>query len=330
MQLFFFTVLLVLGFPFIMTEVVDSFSQCSGFFFEGEPPKINDILERSISLDNDRYKLICQKYNGTKRYATLYDIKNKIPVFSAYTYTGGGQKKNKTRKWMIEPQLEMTDEMREPCVSQACTQDYTNQSNLSRGHLFPKSYAADKDTAKSTFTLTNAVPQIESFNSGSWSNMEKKVKNEMDSHCKKDNSMILAYVLTGAVPSQNKLMKEKVNIPSHMWTAFCCYNITSQKWVAQAHWAENIDESNGKCKTISEKSLKDLQDFLKINYKETILFKDQCLEMLNAHVSQPLEADSDDQQYDEEQSLLAFLISLPAKVWVGLRNYKYEFVWTLF
>ncbi|XP_050957320.1 endonuclease domain-containing 1 protein-like [Labeo rohita] len=319
MQLFFFTVLLVLGFPFIMTEVVDSFKQCSGFFFKEEPPKINDILERSVSLDDNRYKLICQKYNGKNRYATLYDTKNKIPVFSAYTYNGRKISGRPKIPWMIEPQLELTDEMHKPCVSQACTQDYFNQLNLCRGHLFPQFHAADEDTAKSTFTLTNIVPQIKTFNSRSWNRMEENVKKVMDSHCRveKGRSKILAYVLTGAVPSQNNPMKGKVNIPSHMWTAFCCYNRKSKKWESQAHWAENIDESNDKGKTISKKSLKDLQDFLKINYTETILFKDQCSEMLNAHVSQPLEPDSDE-QYDEEQSLLAFLISLPAKVWVTI------------
>lgn len=186
------------------------------------------------------------------------------------------------------------------------------------------SYAADEDTAKSTCILTNIVPQKESFNSGSWSRMEQTVKTVMDSNCRdeKDSNKILAYVLTGAVPSQTGKLNNRVNIPSHMWTAFCCYNSKTKKWESQAHWAENIDESNNKGKTISKQSLTKVQDFLKSKYGDTTLFNGKCVDLLNADVSQPLEADSDgDQQNDEERSVLAFLMSIPAKAWAGLCSF---------
>uniref|UniRef100_A0A8C2K6A4 Si:ch211-133n4.10 n=1 Tax=Cyprinus carpio TaxID=7962 RepID=A0A8C2K6A4_CYPCA len=314
MRLFFFSVLLVLGFPFIMTEVVDSFSSCSAFFFKEKPPVIKDILVESVSRDNNRYKLICH------RYATLYDTKNKIPVFSAYKYTGKGNFETPKRKWKTDQQVMF---LKEHCAYQACKEDYVNVQQLSHGHILPMSYAADVETAKSTCILTNIVPQKESFNTGSWCRMEQKVKKLMDSHCRdeKDRNKIMAYVLTGAVPSKTDVLNNKVNIPSHMWTAFCCYNSESNKWVSQTHWAENIDESNDKGKAISQKSLKNVQDFLKSNYKETILFNGECLDMLNADVSLPIEADRNDQQNDEEQSFLKFLLSLPAKAWAGLLTF---------
>ncbi len=153
--------------------------------------------------------------------------------------------------------------MQKPCVYQACPKEYMNQDNMTRGHILPMFYATNKDTATSTCTMTNNVPQKGSFNSGSWSRMEIKVKKLMDSHCRDEKDSILAYVLTGAVPSQNNLLNNKVNIPSHMWTAFCCYNSKNKKWESQAHWAENIDESKDEGKTISEHELKDVQQFLK-------------------------------------------------------------------
>ncbi len=186
------------------------------------------------------------------------------------------------------------------------------------------SYAADEDTAKSTCILTNIVPQKGSFNSGSWNRMEQKVQTLMNSHCRddKDSNKILAYVLTGAVPSQTDLLNNKVNIPSHMWTAFCCYNSDSKKWESQAHWAENVDESNDKVKTISEQKLQKVQEFLNRMYgKEYTLFNGECLDLLNADVSQPLEAGSDDEQNDEEQSILTYLKSLPANIWAALCNF---------
>lgn len=105
MRQFVVSALLVLGFPFIMTEVVTSFNSCKDFFLDGQPPVIPGIVRNSVSQDENRYKLICQKYKNAYRFATLYDIANKIPVFSAYKYTGKGNFKRPKIKWMIESEV---------------------------------------------------------------------------------------------------------------------------------------------------------------------------------------------------------------------------------
>ncbi|KTF79235.1 hypothetical protein cypCar_00036756 [Cyprinus carpio] len=160
-------------------------------------------------------------------------------------------------------------------ANQAISEDYQNNNyNVNRGHLFPCRHAADVVTAESTFTLTNAVPQKKSFNELSWSRMEDETKNIM-STCKNNNNEVLAHVLTGAIPGDSKL-KEKVNIPSYMWMAFCCYNSMEKKWVSQAYWAENIEEDS-KNKTIDKKSLQEIQEFLgKAWVKNVQLFKKDC------------------------------------------------------
>lgn len=104
MCLFVISVLLVFGLPFIMTEVVDSFNTCSQFFFNKQPPVIPGILKNSVSKNN-RYKLICQKYNNAYRFATLYDTTNRIPVFSAYKYTEKGYFKRPNKEWMTESEV---------------------------------------------------------------------------------------------------------------------------------------------------------------------------------------------------------------------------------
>ncbi|XP_043074158.1 endonuclease domain-containing 1 protein-like [Puntigrus tetrazona] len=266
MHLLVVSVLLVLGFSFVMTEIVDSFSTCSSFFLNGQPPVIPGILNNLVSQDSNRYKLICQKYQNVYRFATVYDTTNKIPVFSAYRYTGSYTGRPHI-PWMIEPELETTDgTMREPCVNQAFPGDYWTQTALNRGHLFPNGHAADKITAESTFTLTNTVPQYSSFNDGSWGQMEQRVKDTMETHCRdKDNAdNILAYVLTGAVPSQANLLNKRVNIPSNMWTVFCCYNHGSTAWMSQAHWAENKDSNAAN--TINSKTMARFQEFMGNKY----------------------------------------------------------------
>lgn len=104
MRLFVVSVLLMLGLQFIMTEVVDNFSTCSNFFFEEQPPEIEGVLKDSTSQDNNRYKLICQKHEDDYRFATLYDTILRIPIFSAYKYTGHYNGKPHI-PWMMEPQV---------------------------------------------------------------------------------------------------------------------------------------------------------------------------------------------------------------------------------
>ncbi|KAI2653107.1 Endonuclease domain-containing 1 protein [Labeo rohita] len=288
MHLFVVSVLLVLGFPLIVSEVVDSFGTCSEFFFNEQPPVIPGVLRNSVSQDNSCYKLICQKHKNAYRFATLYNTANKIPVFSAYKYTGNSAER--VIPWMIEPQLEPlnTEMCEEPCINQTNTGDYRNTQNLTPGCLFPNSHAADEITAESTFTLTNAVPQCASFKNHSWRLVEENFRSIMHSHCRDKNNRenILAYVLTGAVPSPDKFLNDRVNIPSSMWTVFCCFDTKSETWLSQGHWAENKERNIA---NINAKPLETLQTFLQKQYGAgTKLFNDKCFSFFNA-TNRPIE-----------------------------------------
>ncbi|XDV33825.1 hypothetical protein PO909_004093 [Leuciscus waleckii] len=278
-------VLLVFSCPFVTSEVLKTFDKCSEFFFRGQSPVIPGIL--NPRSENDRYKKICQKYTSKEKdsenvgsgymFATLYDTTNRIPVFSAYKYTGRGNFRRPSSSWMVEPQLDPpVDEMTVPYANQAINEDFFNNYRLNRGHLFPSGHAADELTAESTFTLTNIVPQKISFNAGSWNRMEREISDIMNKHCYDNNNKVLAHVLTGAIPGNNKL-NEKVNIPSYMWTAFCCYNSADRSWVSQAYWALNKEERTDEEKTISKKSLKELQEFLSQKWVNNVqLFESNC------------------------------------------------------
>ncbi|KAG1948407.1 hypothetical protein F2P79_012165, partial [Pimephales promelas] len=99
---------------------------------------------------------------------------------------------------------------------------------------------------------------------------------------------------TGAVPNTKttEVLNNRVNIPSHMWTVFCCFNSESNKYESQAHWAENIDEGTKEGKQISVITLKKLQGNLKSKYnKEISLFIGDCSDALKADASPAQEAD---------------------------------------
>ncbi|KAI7789987.1 putative endonuclease domain-containing 1 protein-like [Triplophysa rosa] len=196
------SVLFLLTFSSVISEVVD-FSECREFFYDGKPPVIPGILENSRS-QRDQFKTICQKYAGLYKYATFYDITNRIPVFSAYKFHEDKKIERPGNEWMVEPELEVSsDEMGMPYENQATDEDFFNNSySVNRGHLFPSCHSGDEDIARSTFTYTNTVPQKISFNSGSWNRMEIETIKVMSKYCRdsKYNRNVLAHVLTGAVP----------------------------------------------------------------------------------------------------------------------------------
>uniref|UniRef100_A0AAY5KE95 Endonuclease domain-containing 1 protein n=2 Tax=Esox lucius TaxID=8010 RepID=A0AAY5KE95_ESOLU len=220
-----------------LSDVVDTFSEknCLTFFLNGKTPSIPGILVNGNVQDQKRYKPICQNYTKVYRFATLYDTANKIPVFSAYKFTGF-VKGRPSQAWMIEPELEQ----------QALDADYNvgNRNDMHRGHLYPCSHANCYTEQRATFTLTNAVPQVSSFNIGSWKKVEGSIRLEMKKSCLQKRKQIEAYVVTGAIPGK-KIMNNEVNIPSVMWTAYCCYNSETKNWISKAHWGLNKPERKG-------------------------------------------------------------------------------------
>ncbi|XP_055771030.1 endonuclease domain-containing 1 protein-like, partial [Salvelinus fontinalis] len=262
--------------------------QCNKFFMEGTTPNLPGILFGGKVQDQNRnrYKLICQKYRNIYMFATLYDTTNRIPVFSAYTFTGVGSSGKRPDKWMIEPQL---DGGEEPVMSletqgviythQAVNQDYDidgKNKKVNKGHMFPKSFAHQPVNQDSTFTLTNSVPQVKSFNEGSWGTMECKVRKIILKQCLDNTGKPKAYVVTGAVPSKSNTLNNRVNIPDIMWTAFCCYNNKKKEWMAQAHWGVNQEEL--KKPVLNPHPLSDLYDMLKHHYPGDVqLFPEKCL-----------------------------------------------------
>ena len=98
-------ILLLVSMDPTATDVVDDVSDCDEFFLERTPPKIPGVLADKKILNQNRYTAICQTYDNTKKFMTLYDKKEKIPRFSAYKYTGHIPKRPKTPSWRTEPQV---------------------------------------------------------------------------------------------------------------------------------------------------------------------------------------------------------------------------------
>ncbi|KAL4593528.1 endonuclease domain-containing 1 protein-like, partial [Arapaima gigas] len=150
---------------------------------------------------------------------------------------------------------------------QAVNDNYERQKTYDRRHLFPVQHCHDQDTADSTFTLTNAVPQQETFNRGVWCRMEMTVIDLVEDNCEANST----YIVTGVVPGTTKL-KNLVNIHVLMWTAFCCEDKKYRKMVSQAHYGNNSNE-----KVVNPVSLEKLEKHLKDHYNMDIdVFGGRC------------------------------------------------------
>nr|XP_046237593.1 endonuclease domain-containing 1 protein-like [Scatophagus argus] len=273
--------LLLLCIPTV-AEVVSSLSNCNQFLLKGTPPEIPGILTGGIILNESRYKPICQTFMNQRRFVTLYDTQNRIPVFSAYKYRGKGPATTRP-PWRIEPQVRLSLESNMIAVdnnatydNQAANADYRNNRRFDRGHLLPNSYGFTSEDKWSTFTLTNVVPQESSFNQGSWKGMEECVKCIMDKHCVNNNGVTEGFVVIGAQASANDMLRNRVNIPYLMWSAFCCYSSRYQDWIASAHWARNVPDRADR-KHLQTRPLKDLHRALStVDSKFEVFPRTQC------------------------------------------------------
>lgn len=100
-----FAALLRLSITPTAAEVMGSISDCAEFFLQDTPPCIPGVLEGGRNLNQNRYKTICQTWKNKRRFVTLYDTNNKIPVFSACKYKRPDASPRPKTKWKVEPQV---------------------------------------------------------------------------------------------------------------------------------------------------------------------------------------------------------------------------------
>ncbi|XP_041800747.1 endonuclease domain-containing 1 protein-like [Chelmon rostratus] len=212
--------LLLLGFGgLVLGEISNDFSQCLDFFYKKTPPK---------GISAAGYQPICQRYENQYHFASLYHRQHRAPLYSAYLLRIADGKRPRT-SWKYEPQLvfsRASSEMtpfpttvdQNVIESQAVVEDYKN-SNYTKGHLSPSLHMKTKEDRKSTFTLTNIVPQRAGSNSGPWNDLENEVLRKFKAYC---NGKM--YVITGAMPykSAPRWIKNRVSVPEYMWSAYCC------------------------------------------------------------------------------------------------------------
>lgn len=83
--------------PLVSASVLNSFKDCSHFFYMQTPP---------AGMKGTGLRRICQRYANKLRYAMLYDSSCRLPLYSAYIFKKSDGKKGMDKPWMYEPQVE--------------------------------------------------------------------------------------------------------------------------------------------------------------------------------------------------------------------------------
>ncbi|XP_043851326.1 endonuclease domain-containing 1 protein [Dromiciops gliroides] len=265
------TFLLPLGSIFVFSLLVEgrivrddeaNFAECNKFFYEETPPE---------GLAEPFHVKICQKYNGKERFATLYSIREKIPVYSAFRYGVSGE--SREQGWMIEPQIddpnsnfgEMMNEadavnsVNNLGSKQALSTDYLD-SDYQEGQLYLSSLNSD-DFQVATYTLTNAAPMTQSFRERWYMNVKSLMDLALAPYCGNRDNL---YVIAGAVPSDQRV-KDKVSVPDFVWLAACC--------AAPGGWAMGFIKRMRDGDIIEDVMVKDLEKLLPSG---TQLFQNNC------------------------------------------------------
>lgn len=205
-------------------------------------------------------------------YSTMFDLNYGIPVYSAYVVSQaqasqfGTAKRTSVDTWRQEGGI----------TKQASDMTYAGQTTYAKGHLLPaETYSFTDANMLSTFTYTNAVPQITGFNSGQWAQYERKIREYAKSGCSPLGGDL--YLITGisevtlqigmsgleAIQNTLKVLKpntDAISIPRSMWTAGCCINPSSGALGAFAVIGNNLRDKNKVF--MSQVEMTKLQDFL--------------------------------------------------------------------
>lgn len=263
------SVVIFLSFNFVKLEVSPKFAKCNNFFYQNTAP----ILQGLVGSTQ-----ICQRLGNQYYYATEYDTKNRIPYYSAYTLSFDKCNSRIDDGWFVEPQLanqNSNPNMVQPNranvafkAKQAVTADYTN-SGYDRGHLTPQLYHCETyDSRNATNTLTNAAPQVRSFNQGIWNKFENTLYDISKKYCNFVGAR--RYYITGVLPSNNTFISNgRVNVPDHYWTAVCCDSSGANGALRNEGWSAGFVGGNVKNSSIFIYSI---QNFLPTT--STTLFAD--------------------------------------------------------
>lgn len=191
-------------------------ASCDAHYLNGTEPTIPERFEaRTKELCYDSFALL---HSGLTRSA-LWSAERLTPESIA-----AARRVERTGQFFPEPQVLPSDRSE--------LEDYRG-SGFDRGHLAPSGNMPTTTSQHESFTLANIVPQAPTLNRNAWANLERNVRDAVQSQG-------TAYVVTGPLYLGNELqsLRSRVLVPTHIWKAIHIPNRGTNVYIAK-----NTDDS---------------------------------------------------------------------------------------
>lgn len=209
-------------------------------------------LELPQTSGEDAYDYLCHlNDNGKRNYSIYYDKAARVAKWVAYPYCKAD--KNSTGRsdaYAFDPLAGETDQ---PNLSKSYQKSEIDGDKFVRGHMVP-SYDRSGRRNLDVFLSTNIMPQSESLNSGSWGNLEEKVRSL-------SNNCDTLYIVIGTEYNDTSLkVKDNSNqdvvVPDGIFKAVLAYSQSFGYKGMGAYFTNRKSDANAelksKCMSIDE------------------------------------------------------------------------------
>lgn len=156
-----------------------------------------------------------------KYFVVCYDAERKDPVWVGYALTkDAANTKVTSRQGSFKPDAAI------PRGQRAQNADYAG-SGYDKGHMAPANDFSNSVAAmRSTFVLSNAVPQRHGVNAGMWRDLEASVH---DLAAKRGTVWVVSGPVFAGKTAIRKIGPDKVSVPSHTYKVVLCVHSDGAK-----------------------------------------------------------------------------------------------------
>lgn len=164
-----------------------AFAACEQMFPYGKPVVRGNFIE------------LCRK-----GYAVIYNNEKKIPFVTYEKLTPDTIGRGQSERTSFKVDLDINVKYR------STPKNYERTGQIyDRGHLANAQNAGDDAAMADTMLMSNIVPQVNSFNRGSWKTLETRLAKDV-------RRGATYYVITGAIPS-DQYIDNKISIPKYLF-----------------------------------------------------------------------------------------------------------------
>ena len=287
--------LLLAGIDASYSPGINEVDCAADYFRAGAAWPLEDVADAGTTVR------LCQNTLGKPhKFATLYSVTDKIPVYSSGMFTRYSNKPTYSR-----PDSHWTYLCNGLCLAegsylperesfycnlssvgssnydfcdnhQAQDNDYKGNTgnDLGRGHLVPNGIMnQDQDGQKATFTLTNISLQYSNFNGGAWNQLECMAREYLE----RELDGLAANIITGVygtlrILNENDSSKQPVRMPFYYWMAFCYSDDTTGESYSWAYMQANDPDE----KQSSPDNFMSVKQFTDTYYEGANLFDEAC------------------------------------------------------